>query len=74
MKLSEVKVTSTDTDMTNIVTRLKGEGVKAIAADHHAGPDRSAAAANKALGLNVPMLGNNPVSPRCCSRARRRTR
>jgi ABC-type branched-subunit amino acid transport system substrate-binding protein len=61
LDVKEVKVTSTDTDLTNIVTGLKGEGVKAILLTTSPTQTGSVAAANKALGLNVPLLGNNPV-------------
>ncbi|NEA30619.1 ABC transporter substrate-binding protein [Streptomyces sp. SID13031] len=60
LNLSEVKITSTDTDLTNVVTGLKGKGVKAILLTTTPKQTGSAAAANKALGLNVPILGNNP--------------
>ncbi|MDT7783952.1 MAG: hypothetical protein QOF58_2371, partial [Pseudonocardiales bacterium] len=60
LKLSEVKITSTDTDLTNVVTGLKGQGVKAILLTTTPTQTGSVAAANKALGLNVPILGNNP--------------
>ncbi len=60
LKLSEVKITSTDTDLTNVVTGLKGKGVKAILVTTTPKQTGSVAAANKALGLNVPILGNNP--------------
>ncbi|WP_020666800.1 ABC transporter substrate-binding protein [Amycolatopsis nigrescens] len=61
LALKEVKITSTDNDLTNIVTGLKGEGVKAILLTTSPTQSGSALAANKALGLNVPVLGNNPV-------------
>ncbi len=61
MKLVEGKVTSTDTDMTSIVTKFKGERVKAIALTTSPAQTASAAANNVGLGLGVPMIGNNPV-------------
>ena len=61
MQLKEVKITSTDNDLTNIVTGLRGEGVKAIMLTTTPAQTGSVAAANKALGLNVPILGNNPT-------------
>ncbi|WP_158893930.1 ABC transporter substrate-binding protein [Amycolatopsis anabasis] len=61
LKLKEVKITSSDNDLTNIVTGLKGEGVKAILLTTSPTQTGSALAANKALGLNVDVLGNNPV-------------
>lgn len=61
LHLNEVKITSTDTDLTNIVTGLRGQGVKAIVLTTTPAQTGSVAAANKALGLNVPILGNNPT-------------
>ncbi|TNC27775.1 ABC transporter substrate-binding protein [Amycolatopsis alkalitolerans] len=61
LDLREVKITSSDTDLTNIVTGLRGEGVKAIMLTTTPAQTGSVAAANKALGLNVPLLGNNPT-------------
>ncbi|MGW6281878.1 ABC transporter substrate-binding protein [Kribbella sp. NPDC055071] len=61
LKLKDVKLTSTDTDLTNVVTGLKGDGVKAILLTTTPGQTGSAMAANKALGLNVPVLSNNPA-------------
>ncbi|MEV7099365.1 ABC transporter substrate-binding protein [Amycolatopsis sp. NPDC051045] len=61
LSVKEVKITSTDSDLTNVVTGLKGAGVKAIALTTTPAQTGSAVAANKALGLNVPVLGNNPT-------------
>jgi len=61
LTIKEAKITSTDNDLTNIVTGLKGDGVKAIALTTTPGQTASALAANKALGLNVPVIGNNPT-------------
>lgn len=61
LTVKEVKITSTDNDLTNIVTGLKGDGVKAIVLTTSPAQTGSALAANKALGLAVPVLGNNPV-------------
>ncbi|MDQ0379596.1 ABC transporter substrate-binding protein [Amycolatopsis thermophila] len=61
LNLREVKITSSDNDLTNIVTGLRGEGVKAIMLTTTPAQTGSVAAANKALGLNVPLLGNNPT-------------
>ncbi|MGQ0625446.1 MAG: ABC transporter substrate-binding protein [Sporichthyaceae bacterium] len=61
MKLVAKKVTPTDTDMTSIVTGLKGDKVSAIALTSSSPQLGSAASANKALGLNVPLVGNAPV-------------
>jgi len=61
MTVKEAKITSTDTDLTNIVTGLRGDGVTAIVLTTTPGQTASALAANQALGLNVPVLGNNPT-------------
>ncbi|GAB3493952.1 ABC transporter substrate-binding protein [Amycolatopsis cihanbeyliensis] len=61
LDLREVKITSTDNDLTNVVTGFKGEGVEAILLTSSPTQAGSVLAANKALGLNVPVLGNNPV-------------
>lgn len=61
IKISEAKVTSTDTDMKSIVTKFKGEKVKAIALTTSPAQTASAATNNVQLGLNVPMVGNGPV-------------
>lgn len=61
LTIKEAKVTSTDADMTNIVTGFRGDGVKAIALTTSPAQTASAAATNAALGLNVPMVGNNPT-------------
>jgi ABC-type branched-subunit amino acid transport system substrate-binding protein len=61
LTLREAKVTSTDNDLTGIVTGLRGDGVKAIVLTTTPGQTASALAASQALGLNVPVLGNNPT-------------
>ncbi|WP_232661684.1 ABC transporter substrate-binding protein [Pseudonocardia sp. TRM90224] len=61
LTVKESKITSTDSDLTNIVTGLRGDGVKAIVLTTTPGQSASALAANQALGLNVPVLGNNPT-------------
>lgn len=61
LTVREAKVTSTDSDLTNIVTGFRGDGVKVIVLTTTPGQTASAMAANQALGLNVPVLGNNPV-------------
>jgi ABC-type branched-subunit amino acid transport system substrate-binding protein len=61
MTVKEAKITSTDNDLTGIVTGLKGDGVKAIVLTTTPSQSASALAANQALGLNVPVLGNNPT-------------
>jgi len=55
------KIGSTDTDMTNIVTGFKDQGVNAILLTVAPSTTASTLAANAALGLNVPVMGNNPV-------------
>jgi ABC-type branched-subunit amino acid transport system substrate-binding protein len=60
LKVTETKITSSDTDLTNVVTGLKGQGVKAILVTTTPTQTGSVAAANRALGLNVPILSNNP--------------
>lgn len=59
--LRDAKVTSTDSDMRNIVTGFAGDGVTAIGLTTTPAQTASAAAVNAQLGLNVPMVGNNPV-------------
>lgn len=61
LTIKEAKITSTDTDLTNIVTGFKGAGVKAIVLTTTPGQTASAMSANAALGLSVPVLGNNPT-------------
>jgi ABC-type branched-subunit amino acid transport system substrate-binding protein len=61
LTIKEAKITSTDNDLTGIVTGLKGEGVKAIVLTTTPSQSASALSANQALGLNVPVLGNNPT-------------
>ena len=56
----ERRVTATDTDMTNIVTGLRGEKVKAILMTTSGAQTASVAAANAALNLDVPMVANSP--------------
>lgn len=61
LTINEAKVTSTDNDLTGIVTGMQGAGVKLIVLTTTPGQTASALAANQALGLNVPVLGNNPT-------------
>ena len=61
LTVREAKITSTDSDLTNIVTGFRGEGVKVIVLTTTPTQTASAMSANQALGLNVPVLGNNPV-------------
>jgi ABC-type branched-subunit amino acid transport system substrate-binding protein len=61
MTIDEGKVTATDTDMKSIITKFKSDKVKAIALTDTPTQTASAASNNVALGLNVPMVGNNPA-------------
>jgi ABC-type branched-subunit amino acid transport system substrate-binding protein len=61
MTLQPAKVAAADTDMTNIVTGFQGAGVKAILLTTTPAQTASALNAASALGLNVPVVGNNPV-------------
>ena len=55
------KITATATDVTSQITALKAQGVKAIMLTTTPTQTASAAAVDAATGLNVPLLGNNPV-------------
>jgi ABC-type branched-subunit amino acid transport system substrate-binding protein len=61
MTLQPAKIAAADTDMTNIVTGFQGAGVKAILLTTTPAQTASALNAANALGLDVPVLGNNPV-------------
>jgi ABC-type branched-subunit amino acid transport system substrate-binding protein len=61
MTVKEAKISATDTDLTNVVTGMKGAGVKAILLTTTPTAAASVVAVDKALGLNVPVLGNNPT-------------
>ncbi|MDN5931687.1 MAG: ABC transporter substrate-binding protein [Pseudonocardia sp.] len=61
MTIVEAKVAATDTDMTNIVTGFQGQGVKAILLTTTPAQTASTLNAASALGLDVPVLGNNPT-------------
>lgn len=66
--LEEVKVLPTDTDLRNIVTGLQGRGVSAIALTTSPAQTLSVATVTDQLGLDVPMVGNNPAfSPQILS-------
>src|ERR1700712_1086570 len=58
MTIDEAQIKATDADMTAQVTKFKADGVKAILLT--TAPKATASAAAQA-GLNVPILGNNPV-------------
>jgi ABC-type branched-subunit amino acid transport system substrate-binding protein len=61
LKLVGQQITATATDVTSQVTALKNKGVKAILLTSTPTQTASAAAVDAATGLNVPLLGNNPV-------------
>lgn len=61
LNLIERRIRATDTDVTAQVTDLANQGVKAIALTTTPTQTASAAAVNTAIGLNVPLVGNNPT-------------
>jgi len=61
MTVVEQQIQSTDTDMTAPVTKLKSEGVKAIALTVAPGQTASVAGVAASQKLDVPLAGNNPV-------------
>ncbi len=61
MKVVEQQIQATDADMTAQVTRLKSKGVKAIALTVAPGQTASVAGVAASQGLDVPLVGNNPV-------------
>ena len=62
LTVRDAKITSTDSDMRDVVTAFAGDPrVTAIALSTTPAQTASAAMANQQLGLNVPMVGNNPV-------------
>jgi ABC-type branched-subunit amino acid transport system substrate-binding protein len=61
LKIIEAQIKSTDQDMSAQVTQFKAAGVKAIALTVAPGQLASVAAVAEAQGLDVPILGNNPV-------------
>ena len=61
MTVVEQQIQSTDTDMTAPVTKLKSEGVKAIALTVAPGQTASVAGVAASQKLDVPIAGNNPV-------------
>ena len=56
----EQKIKASDTDMTAPITALQAAGVKAIALTSAPTQTASVASLDKANGLNVPIIGNNP--------------
>ncbi|GAB2770730.1 ABC transporter substrate-binding protein [Nocardioides salsibiostraticola] len=61
LKLEKVKVLPTDTDLRNVVTGLKGAGVKGIGLTTTPAQTLSVATVSAQLKLNVPLVGNNPT-------------
>jgi ABC-type branched-subunit amino acid transport system substrate-binding protein len=61
LNVVEAQIKSTDQDMSAQVTQFKAAGVKAIALTVAPGQTASVAAVMEAQGLDVPILGNNPV-------------
>jgi ABC-type branched-subunit amino acid transport system substrate-binding protein len=61
LKVVEAQIKSTDQDMSSQITQFKAAGVKMVALTVAPGQLASAAAAMEAQGLDVPILGNNPV-------------
>ena len=61
MKVVPAEIKATDQDMTAQVTQFKAAGVKAILLTTSPLQTASAAGVAAAAGLNVPIIGNNPV-------------
>jgi ABC-type branched-subunit amino acid transport system substrate-binding protein len=61
LKVVEAQIKSTDQDMSSQITQFKAAGVKMVALTVAPTQLASAAAAMEAQGLDVPILGNNPV-------------
>jgi ABC-type branched-subunit amino acid transport system substrate-binding protein len=61
LTIIEAQIKSTDQDMSAQVTQFKAAGVKAIALTVAPGQTASVAAVAEAQGLDVPILGSNPV-------------
>ncbi|NHN56909.1 ABC transporter substrate-binding protein [Calidifontibacter sp. DB0510] len=61
MKLVEATVTSTQSDLTSAVTKLKGAGVKAILLTTTPAQTASALGTAKAQGMTVPIYGSGPT-------------
>lgn len=56
-----VGVSASDTDMTTTMTKIKAEGVDLIALTTAPAATGSVALQNQAQGLNLPIIGNDPV-------------
>jgi ABC-type branched-subunit amino acid transport system substrate-binding protein len=61
MTIDEAQIKATDADMTAQVTKFKADGVKAILLTTAPKATASAAGVAAQVGLDVPILGNNPV-------------
>ena len=61
MTVVESKIKSTDTDMSSQITQFMAAGVNAIALTVAPAQTASAAGVAAAQGLNVPIIGSNPV-------------
>lgn len=61
MTVVEAKIKSTDQDMTPYITSFKSQGVNAVLLTVAPGQTGSAASVMGSQGLNVPLIGNNPV-------------
>ena len=61
LKLVEAKIKATDQDMSAQITQMKAAGVQAIALTVAPGQTASAAGVAATQGLDVPLIGNNPV-------------
>lgn len=62
LTVRDAKVAATDSDLRNVMTGFAGDPrVTAIALSTTPAQTASAAEANQLFGLNVPMVGNNPV-------------
>ncbi len=59
--LETVKVLPTDTDLRNVVTGLRGADVSAIGLTTTPSQTLSVATVSAQLGLDVPLVGNNPT-------------
>jgi ABC-type branched-subunit amino acid transport system substrate-binding protein len=61
LKVVEAKIKSTDQDMSSQITQFKAAGVKMVALTVAPTQLASAASAMEAQGLDVPILGSDPV-------------
>ena len=61
LTVEPIQVKATETDLTSAVTKLKGAGVKGIVVTTSPKQTASIAGVAAATGLDVPILGNNPV-------------